>query len=142
MRLTIDCMILAPLNRQITCVIRLVNRTNKYTVYKLKTTNPKKFSVSPKQGFLPPNQSERLEVVMNMDDGDILPTKQDKFRVEGIPLSYGSDDMKNMVDDVVRITDFLFLVQLLTHDFSSNKQMQRLLSNKQLIADLKLHQIT
>jgi glutaredoxin len=87
-----------PLNRRITCIIRLVNRTSKYTVYKLKTTSPKVFAEVPKQGFIPPNQVEKLEVMMNGTD---VPLKQEKFRVEGIMLNYGNEDMKNMVDDVV-----------------------------------------
>lgn len=95
----------SPFNRRVTCIVRLINRTSKYTVYKLKTTSPKAFTVIPKQGFIPPNQVEKLEVIMNGTD---VPMKQEKFRVEGIMLSYGSEDMKNMVDDVV-CCQYLFL---------------------------------
>jgi len=44
-------------------VIKLINRTDKYAAFKLKTTAPKRYGVRPKEGIVPPHSTERIEGV-------------------------------------------------------------------------------
>ncbi|KNA21696.1 hypothetical protein SOVF_040250 [Spinacia oleracea] len=52
------------LNKQISCTMQLTNLTDSYVAFKVKTTNPKKYSVRPNTGIVLPHSNHDLLVTM------------------------------------------------------------------------------
>ncbi|KAL9653819.1 hypothetical protein ABK040_012880 [Willaertia magna] len=89
--------------RIVTCSIVLHNRTDKYIVFKLKTTCADRYMVKTKKGVVRPSSNVRIEVSMQkpLSIGD----KEDKFRVESIPFSHFSSDMEYQIDTLFAEAD-------------------------------------
>lgn len=52
------------LNKPICCTMQLTNHTDSYVAFKVKTTNPKKYSVRPNTGIVLPHSTHNLLVTM------------------------------------------------------------------------------
>jgi hypothetical protein len=123
-----------PLNRPVVCVVRIVNKTEKYAIFKLKTNSPKRYIVKPKQGLLAPGAQERVEVILQKGLEEI-PSTLDKFRVEGVVLNYVNEGLLDMVGEMVRKIQNILTISL-------KKLTQRLLScNVYHVNSRTLHQI-
>ncbi|KAL0485362.1 vesicle-associated protein [Acrasis kona] len=109
-----------PLNRPITCVVRITNKTDKYAIFKLKTNSPKRYLVKPKQGVLGPNAQEKVEVILQQKGLDEIPTSSDKFRVEGVVLNYVNEGLLEMVEEMFKKVDAKTIVMQKLQCFFEN----------------------
>ncbi|OQU91532.1 hypothetical protein SORBI_3001G199800 [Sorghum bicolor] len=76
------------LDKQISCPLRLVNRTDRTVAFKVKTTNPRKYCVRPNNGVVPPRSSST--VVVTMQAQKVVPPDlqcKDKFLVQSVVVS-------------------------------------------------------
>ncbi|KAL2635133.1 hypothetical protein R1flu_006612 [Riccia fluitans] len=73
------------LKKQISCSLRLVNATNNYVAFKVKTTSPKKYCVRPNTGLVLPQSSSDVTVTMQAQK-EAPPDMQckDKFLVQSV----------------------------------------------------------
>ncbi|XP_047319411.1 vesicle-associated protein 2-2 [Impatiens glandulifera] len=91
--------------KQSLCSIELVNKTNHYMAFKVKTTSPKKYCVRPNIGILDPKTSFNFTVIMQAQR--VAPTDlvcKDKFLVQCAVVPEGTTD-----DD---ITSSMFVKQV------------------------------
>eukprot|EP01080_Neovahlkampfia_damariscottae_P005414 gene5414-9227_t len=87
-----------PLNRTIICAVNLINQTDSYAAFKLKTTAPKRYTVKPKDGVVEPQSTIKIEVTLHQDVKDI--PEDDKFRIESVRiLNSNSISEKNAVNE-------------------------------------------
>lgn len=71
------------LKKQVSCSLQLVNATDKYVAFKIKTTSPKKYSVQPIVGVLLPEKSCDITVTMQAQrEAPPLLQCKDKFLVQ------------------------------------------------------------
>ncbi|KAF8672485.1 hypothetical protein HU200_049699 [Digitaria exilis] len=78
------------LNKQISCPLRLANRTNHTVAFKVKTTSPRKYCVRPNNGVVLPRSS--CTVVVTMQAQKVVPPDlqcKDKFLVQSVVVSDG-----------------------------------------------------
>ncbi|KAK1278153.1 Vesicle-associated protein 1-2 [Acorus gramineus] len=79
------------LKKQISCSLRLSNKSDGYVAFKVKTTNPKKYCVRPNTGVVPPRSS--CDVVVTMQAQREAPPDlqcKDKFLLQSIVTSPGA----------------------------------------------------
>ncbi|CAM6114009.1 unnamed protein product [Calypogeia fissa] len=79
------------LKKQISCSLRLVNATDNYVAFKVKTTSPKKYCVRPNTGLVLPQSSSDVTVTMQAQR-EAPPDMQckDKFLVQSVIAPFGS----------------------------------------------------
>ncbi|KAJ7558140.1 hypothetical protein O6H91_04G026000 [Diphasiastrum complanatum] len=79
------------LKKQISCSLRLVNNTNSYVAFKVKTTSPKKYCVRPNTGVVLPQSSSDITVTMQAQR-EAPPDMQckDKFLVQSVIAPHGT----------------------------------------------------
>ncbi|KAJ7535849.1 hypothetical protein O6H91_12G048500 [Diphasiastrum complanatum] len=79
------------LKKQISSSLRLVNNTNEYVAFKVKTTSPKKYCVRPNTGVVLPQSSSDITVTMQAQR-EAPPDMQckDKFLVQSVIAPYGT----------------------------------------------------
>ncbi|XP_073287499.1 vesicle-associated protein 1-3-like isoform X5 [Primulina huaijiensis] len=77
--------------KQSSCSMQLVNKTDQFIAFKVKTTNPKKYSVRPNAGIVLPNSVCNVTVTMQAQK-DVPPDMQcrDKFLVQSAVAPNGS----------------------------------------------------
>ncbi|KAL3692839.1 hypothetical protein R1sor_006490 [Riccia sorocarpa] len=78
------------LKKQISCSLRLVNTTDNYVAFKVKTTSPKKYCVRPNTGLVLPQSSSDVTVTMQAQK-EAPPDMQckDKFLVQSVIAPFG-----------------------------------------------------
>lgn len=78
------------LKKQVSCSLRLVNLTEHYVAYKVKTTSPKKYYVRPNTGVVLPQSSTDITVTMQAQR-EAPPDLQckDKFLIQSVIARYG-----------------------------------------------------
>ncbi|KAJ3706730.1 hypothetical protein LUZ61_010435 [Rhynchospora tenuis] len=88
------------LNKQNSCYMQLTNKTDKYVAFKVKTTNPKKYSVRPNTGVVQPGSTCNVTVTM------LAPKEipqdyhcKDKFLVQSVVVEEGTAS-KDIVSDM------------------------------------------
>ncbi|KAL2892475.1 Vesicle-associated protein 1-2 [Bienertia sinuspersici] len=73
------------LNKQISCNMQLTNNTDSYVAFKVKTTNPKKYSVRPNTGIVMPHSTHDLLVTMQTQKEAPADMQcKDKFLLQGV----------------------------------------------------------
>jgi hypothetical protein len=78
------------LKKQISCSLQLSNKTDNYVVFKVKTTNPKKYCVRPNTGIVSPRSS--CDVIVTMQAQKEAPTDmqcKDKFLLQSVKTNDG-----------------------------------------------------
>eukprot|EP00250_Pteridium_aquilinum_P033765 c6249_g1_i2 orf=258-977(+) len=80
------------LRKQISCSVQLVNTTESYVAFKVKTTSPKKYCVRPNTGVISPGATCDVTVTMQAQR-DAPPDMQckDKFLVQSVALADDAD---------------------------------------------------
>lgn len=80
------------LRKQISCSVQLVNTTESYVAFKVKTTSPKKYCVRPNTGVVSPGATCDITVTMQAQR-DAPPDMQckDKFLVQSVILADDAD---------------------------------------------------
>ncbi|CAI9103638.1 OLC1v1002159C3 [Oldenlandia corymbosa var. corymbosa] len=79
------------LRKQSSCSMQLTNRTDQYVAFKVKTTNPRKYSVRPNSGVIQPGSV--TNVTVNMQALKEMPADmqcKDKFLVQSVIVPGGS----------------------------------------------------
>ena len=79
------------LKKQISCSLKLSNKTEKYVAFKVKTTNPKKYCVRPNTGVVLPRSS--CDVIVTMQAQKEAPSDmqcKDKFLLQSVVASPGA----------------------------------------------------
>jgi hypothetical protein len=78
------------LKKQSSCAMQLTNKTDKYVAFKVKTTNPKKYSVRPNAGVVVPGDTCNVIVTMQAQK-EALPDLQckDKFLLQSVVVPDG-----------------------------------------------------
>lgn len=81
------------LKKQSSCSVHLVNRTNEYVAFKVKTTSPKRYCVRPNTGVILPRSTMDFTVTMQAQK-TAPPDMQlkDKFLIQTTIAPYGSGD--------------------------------------------------
>ncbi|KAJ1294906.1 hypothetical protein BS78_01G182100 [Paspalum vaginatum] len=78
------------LDKQISCPLRVTNKTDRAVAFKVKTTNPRKYCVRPNNGVVPPRSP--CTVVVTMQAQTVAPPDlqcKDKFLVQSVFVSDG-----------------------------------------------------
>lgn len=81
------------LKKQSTCSIQMINKTDHYVAFKVKTTNPKKYCVRPNTGVIDPNSACEFSVTMQAPK--VVPPDmicRDKFLVQGTYVPEGTKE--------------------------------------------------
>ncbi|EXB37096.1 Vesicle-associated protein 1-2 [Morus notabilis] len=76
------------LRKQISCSLQLLNKTDKYVAFKVKTTNPKKYCVRPNTGVVLPRST--CDVIVTMQAQKEAPSDmqcKDKFLLQSVEAS-------------------------------------------------------
>eukprot|EP01018_Ginkgo_biloba_P036574 Gb_15070 [translate_table: standard] len=78
------------LKKQISCSLRLINVSEHYVAFKVKTTSPKKYCVRPNTGLVLPHSSTDITVTMQAQR-EAPPDLQckDKFLIQSVIAPYG-----------------------------------------------------
>ncbi|KAF3440027.1 hypothetical protein FNV43_RR18305 [Rhamnella rubrinervis] len=79
------------LRRQISCSLQLMNKTDDFVAFKVKTTNPKKYCVRPNTGIVLPRST--CDVVVTMQAQKEAPPDmqcKDKFLLQSVVTSPGT----------------------------------------------------
>jgi len=71
----------------VTTVIKLSNLTDEYVAFKMKTTNPKRYSVKPNLSIIPPNSSADVSVTVSYRSDPPLIDDKDKFQIQSVVFS-------------------------------------------------------
>ncbi|XP_029124058.1 vesicle-associated protein 1-2 isoform X2 [Elaeis guineensis] len=81
------------LKKQSSCSVHLVNKTNDYIAFKVKTTSPKRYCVRPNTGVILPRSTCDFTVTMQAQK-TAPPDMQlrDKFLVQSTTVPYGTTD--------------------------------------------------
>lgn len=79
------------LKKQISCSLQLVNKTDNYVAFKVKTTNPKKYCVRPNTGIVLPRSTCDVIVTMQAQK-EVPPDMQckDKFLLQSVVAPDGA----------------------------------------------------
>ncbi|XP_008796199.1 vesicle-associated protein 1-1-like isoform X2 [Phoenix dactylifera] len=85
------------LKKQSSCSVHLVNKTDDYVAFKVKTTSPKRYCVRPNTGVILPRSTCDFTVTMQAQKA-APPDMQlrDKFLVQSTVVSYGTMDEEIM----------------------------------------------
>ncbi|CAO2832701.1 unnamed protein product [Amaranthus hypochondriacus] len=79
------------LNKQSKCTIRLVNKTDQWLAFKVKTTSPKKYCVRPNVGVFQPKSVHEFVVIMQaIKTAPVDLTCKDKFLVQSTIVPEGT----------------------------------------------------
>ncbi|KAK1366678.1 Vesicle-associated protein 1-2 [Heracleum sosnowskyi] len=79
------------LKKQICCTFQLSNKTDKHVAFKVKTTNPKKYSVRPNNGIVLPHSQSNVTVTMQALKEQPSTLKcNDKFLVQSVVAPPGA----------------------------------------------------
>ncbi|KAL1543384.1 Vesicle-associated protein 1-2 [Salvia divinorum] len=79
------------LKKQISCSMRMSNKTDNFVAFKVKTTNPKKYCVRPNTGVVSPHST--CDVIVTMQAQKEAPPDmqcRDKFLLQSVVVSPGS----------------------------------------------------
>ncbi|OAY49347.1 vesicle-associated protein 1-2 [Manihot esculenta] len=79
------------LRKQISCSLVLLNKSDNYVAFKVKTTNPKKYCVRPNTGVMSPRST--CDVIVTMQAQKEAPPDmqcKDKFLLQGVVASPGA----------------------------------------------------
>ncbi|KAF5196237.1 Vesicle-associated protein 1-1 [Thalictrum thalictroides] len=79
------------LKKQSSCSVQLVNNSDQYVAFKVKTTNPKKYCVRPNVGVIHPNAT--CDFTVTMQAQRVVPPElqcKDKFLIQGTIVPYGT----------------------------------------------------
>ncbi|KAM7499532.1 hypothetical protein LguiA_023946 [Lonicera macranthoides] len=79
------------LKKQISCSFQLLNKTDKHVAFKVKTTNPKKYSVRPNNGVVLPRST--FNVIVTMQAQREVPADmecKDRFLVQSVVAPSGA----------------------------------------------------
>lgn len=79
------------LRRQISCSMQLINKSDNYVAFKVKTTNPKKYCVRPNTGIVLPHST--CDVIVTMQAQKEAPQDmqcKDKFLVQSVIANSGA----------------------------------------------------
>ncbi|BAF15424.1 vesicle-associated protein 1-3 [Oryza sativa Japonica Group] len=86
--------------RKRSCCMQLTNKTNQYVAFKVKTTNPRKYSVRHACGILPPRSSCDITVTMQAPVEMLSDYHcKDKFLVQSVAVGYGAT-MRDFVPEL------------------------------------------
>ncbi|XP_052194222.1 vesicle-associated protein 1-1-like isoform X2 [Diospyros lotus] len=80
------------LKKQISCSLQLTNKTGKHVVFKVKTTNPKKYCVRPNTGIVSPQST--CDVIVTMQAQKEAPPDmqcKDKFLLQSVVANPGAN---------------------------------------------------
>ncbi|KMZ58723.1 putative Vesicle-associated membrane protein [Zostera marina] len=92
------------LNQQISCSLRLSNKTEDHVGFKVKTTSPKKYCVRPNSGILPPRSSSDITITMQAQkEAPVGMLCRDKFLIQSI-LVDSTLDAKDVTSDMFSST--------------------------------------
>ncbi|KAI0530643.1 hypothetical protein KFK09_000190 [Dendrobium nobile] len=87
-------------NKQSSCTMHLANRTDQYVAFKVKTTNPKKYSVRPNTGIVLPGSTCDVLVTMQAQKEAPLDMQcKDKFLVLSVIAASGAT-MKDITSEM------------------------------------------
>ncbi|KAL8265861.1 hypothetical protein R6Q59_003205 [Mikania micrantha] len=81
------------LKKQSSCSVQMINKTNHYIAFKIKTTNPKKYCVRPNAGVIDPNALCDFSVTMQapkVAPPDMI--SRDKFLVQSTIVAEGTKE--------------------------------------------------
>ncbi|XP_076894636.1 vesicle-associated membrane protein-associated protein SCS2-like [Bidens hawaiensis] len=81
------------LKKQSSCSVQMINKTDQYVAFKIKTTNPKKYCVSPNAGVMDPNASCEFSVTMQAPK--VVPPdmiSRDKFLIQSTVVPEGTKE--------------------------------------------------
>ncbi|KAJ0979716.1 hypothetical protein J5N97_015190 [Dioscorea zingiberensis] len=81
------------LKKQSSCSVQLVNNTNSYVAFKIKTTSPKRYCVRPNTGVILPGST--CDFTVTMQAQRVAPVDmqlRDKFLVQSTVVPYGTTD--------------------------------------------------
>ncbi|EES04183.1 hypothetical protein BDA96_03G451100 [Sorghum bicolor] len=79
--------------KQSSCVVHLINKSNEYVAFKVKTTSPKRYCVRPNTGVILPRKT--CEFIVTMQALRAAPPDmqlKDKFLVQTTVVPYGTSD--------------------------------------------------
>uniref|UniRef100_A0A5B6YL37 Putative vesicle-associated protein 2-2 n=1 Tax=Davidia involucrata TaxID=16924 RepID=A0A5B6YL37_DAVIN len=111
-----DLKFIFELKKQSSCAVRLVNKSNNYVAYKVKTTSPKRYCVRPNAGIMKPKST--CDFTVTMQAQRIAPPDmicKDKFLVQStiVPVEttdeditssmFGKDDGKYVEESKMRV---------------------------------------
>jgi len=74
-------------NRQVETSLKLINNSDNYAVFKIKTTRPKAYCVRPNSGCLSPHTSQEVKVVMQQMENLAEDGPKHKFQVQTMPVA-------------------------------------------------------
>ncbi|KAK1423675.1 hypothetical protein QVD17_18982 [Tagetes erecta] len=81
------------LKKQSSCSVQMINKTNHYVAFKIKTTNPKKYCVRPNTGVIDPNAL--CDFIVTMQAPKVAPPDmicRDKFLVQSTIVPEGTKE--------------------------------------------------
>jgi hypothetical protein len=90
--------------KQSSCTVHLVNKSNEYVAFKVKTTSPKRYCVRPNTGVILPRKTCEFTVTMQaLRTAPPDMQLKDKFLVQTTVVPYGTSD-ENLVPAFVSNT--------------------------------------
>ncbi|XP_076937173.1 vesicle-associated protein 1-2-like [Bidens hawaiensis] len=81
------------LKKQSSCSVLMINKTDQYVAFKIKTTNPKKYCVRPNAGVMDPNAACEFSVIMQapkVAPPDMI--SRDKFLIQSTVVPEGTKE--------------------------------------------------
>ncbi|CAA3028663.1 vesicle-associated 1-3 [Olea europaea subsp. europaea] len=96
------------LRKQSSCSVQLINKTDQYIAFKVKTTNPKRYCVRPNAGVVLPNSVCNVTVIMQAHKEALADMQcKDKFLIQSVVAPSGTAnkditaEMFNRKDDKI-----------------------------------------
>ncbi|KAJ4834414.1 hypothetical protein Tsubulata_050209 [Turnera subulata] len=87
------------LNKQSSCTIQLMNKSDQYVAFKVKTTSPTKYHVRTNLGLIMPKGT--CDVTVTMQAQKVAPANlqcKDKFLIQSTAVALGTDEEDNTLD--------------------------------------------
>uniref|UniRef100_A0A803NVE5 MSP domain-containing protein n=1 Tax=Cannabis sativa TaxID=3483 RepID=A0A803NVE5_CANSA len=109
------------LRKQISCSLQLLNKTDNYVAFKVKTTNPKKYCVRPNTGVVMPRST--CDVIVTMQAQKEMPLDmqcKDKFLLQSVVASPGAS-AKDVTPEMASRGSVERHGRVETHDVSSSE---------------------